>query len=330
MTSERMRPDITLVTGSNGEIGQALLRVLDSERTVALDIKPLDTALAEHCLEFVQGDILDKDLTRDIGHRYKIRRIFHLAAVLSTKAEDDPLLAHKVNVEGTLNLLLLGAEQGTQFIFPSSFAVYGLPDLETKNAVGPINEDVRLAPETIYGANKLYCEHLGRLFSDRMESGLDFRALRFPGLISAETMPSGGTTDYGPEMLHFAAAGRKYPCFVRPDTVLPFMTMPDAVRALLGLAEAAGLPRRIYNAASFSASAEELRQQVVSYFPDAEVTFEPDERRQAIVDSWPAELDDRAAREEWGWLPELDLDRAFAEYLIPAISEEASSTVRRV
>ena len=319
-----MRHAITLVTGSNGEIGQALLRELDPERTVALDIKPLDTALAGLGLDFVQGDILNTDLIRDIGRRYEIRRIFHLAAVLSTKAEGDPLLAHKVNVEGTLNLLLLGVEQGVQFIFPSSIAVYGLPDLEAKNAVGPVLEDVRLAPKTIYGANKLYCEHLGRQFSDQIESKLDFRAVRFPGLISAETMPSGGTTDYGPEMLHFAAAGREYRCFVRPDTVLPFMTMPDAVRALLGLAEAAGLPRRVYNAASFSASAEELLQQVISYFPAAEVTFEPDDRRQAIVDSWPAEVDDRAARQEWGWSPEFDLDRAFAEYLIPAISKEAS------
>jgi nucleoside-diphosphate-sugar epimerase len=150
---------------------------------------------------------------------------------------------------------------------------------------------------------------------------LDFRAIRFPGLISAFTVPSGGTSDYGPEMLHAAAKGEPYACFVRPDVRIPFMAMPDAVKSLLQLnaALAEALSQRVYNVTSFSLSAEEFRAQVLRYFPDAEITYEPDLKRQTIVDSWAADMDDSAARRDWGWAPDYDLDRAFGEYLVPNI-----------
>ncbi|GMR10672.1 MAG: NAD-dependent epimerase/dehydratase family protein [Anaerolineae bacterium] len=317
-----MQEDITLITGANGEIGQALLRVLEADRVLALDLNPLDPALAGYYLDFIQGDILDRALLEELGREFEIRRIYHLAAILSTKAESDPHLAHRVNVEGTMNLLNFGLSQSeqrpVQFLFPSSIAVYGL---EAKEAHGPVGEQERLMPTTVYGAGKLYCERLGQHFAKQGSGLLDFRALRFPGLISAETLPSGGTTDYGPEMLHFAAAGRPYRCFVRPDTRLPFLAMPDAIRALQKLTSAPSLPRCVYNVTSFSPSAEELYQSVVEYFPSAEVSFEPDPDRQAIVDSWPAQVDDSAARRDWGWSPEFDLQRAFAEYLVPAVTD---------
>ena len=317
-----MQEDITLITGANGEIGQALLRVLKADRVLALDLNPLDPALAGYYLEFIQGDILDRALLEQLGRQFEIRRIYHLAAILSNQAESDPHLAHRVNVEGTMNLLNFGLAQSeqrpVQFLFPSSIAVYGL---EAKEAHGPVGEEERLMPTTVYGAGKLYCERLGRHFTKHGSAQLDFRALRFPGLISAETLPAGGTTDYGPEMLHFAAAGRRYRCFVRPDTRLPFLVMPDAIRALQKLASATSLPRGAYNVTSFSPSAEELRQSVLEYFPSAEVSFEPDPDRQAMVDSWPAQIDDSAARRDWGWSPEYDLQRAFAEYLVPAVSD---------
>ena len=317
-----MQEDITLITGANGEIGQALLRVLGADRVLALDLNPLDPALAGYYLEFIQGDILDRALLEQLGREFEIRRIYHLAAILSTKAESDPHLAHQVNVEGTMNLLKFGLAQSehrrVQFLFPSSIAVYGL---EAKEVQGPVGEDERLMPTTVYGAGKLYCERLGQHFAKQGSGLLDFRALRFPGLISAETLSAGGTTDYGPEMLHFAAAGRPYRCFVRPDTRLPFLVMPDAIRALQKLASAPSLPRGAYNVTSFSPSAEELRQSVLEYFPSAEVSFEPDPDRQAMVDSWPARIDDSAARRDWGWSPEYDLQRAFAEYLVPAVSD---------
>ena len=317
-----MQENITLITGANGEIGQALLRVLETDRVLALDLNPLDPALAGYYLDFIQGDILDRALLEELGKEFEIRRIYHLAAILSTKAESNPLLAHRINVEGTANLLNFALNQSeqrpVQFLFTSSFAVYGL---ESKEAQGPVGEEERLMPTTVYGAGKLYCERLGRHFASLGTGLLDFRALRFPGLISAETIPSGGTTDYGPEMLHRSAEGRPYICFVRPDTVLPFLAMPDAVRALQELANAQSLTREVYNVTGFSPSAEELRRSVLKYFPSAEVSFEPDPKRQTIVDSWPAQIDDSAARQDWGWLPEYDLQRAFAEYLVPAVSD---------
>jgi nucleoside-diphosphate-sugar epimerase len=145
--------------------------------------------------------------------------------------------------------------------------------------------------------------------------------VRFPGLISAVTVPSGGTSDYGPEMLHAAAKGEPYQCFVRPDTRIPFMAMPDGVDALLQLA---AVPREqltltAYNIRAFNPSADEIREIVLKEFPSAEITYEVDRRRQGIVDSWPEEVEDSAARRDWGFMPKYDLNRAFDEYLMPAI-----------
>jgi threonine 3-dehydrogenase len=150
---------------------------------------------------------------------------------------------------------------------------------------------------------------------------LDFRALRFPGLVSAFTLPSGGTSDYGPEMLHAAAKGEPYACFVRPDVRIPFMAMPDAVKSLLKLANAPSesLNQRVYNVSSFSLSAEEFKNKVLEYFPEADISFKPDLKRQNIVDSWCADMDDSPARRDWGWQPEYNLDKAFEDYLVPNI-----------
>jgi len=151
---------------------------------------------------------------------------------------------------------------------------------------------------------------------------VDFRALRFPGLVSAVTLPSGGTSDFLPEMLHAVARGEAYACFVRPDTRIPFMAMPDAIRALLALeaTDESTLSWRSYNVTSFNPSAEEFLAELRRRWPEARVTFEPHLKRQAIVDSWPADVNDDAARDDWGWKPEYDLVRALDEYLVPGIS----------
>jgi nucleoside-diphosphate-sugar epimerase len=215
-----------------------------------------------------------------------------------------------------------------QFLFPSSIAAYGLPDLATKKEDGRVREWDWNMPTTMYGCNKLYCELLGSYFSQNYQQlaanrpvMIDFRSVRFPGLISAFTLPTGGTTDYGPEMLHAAAKGEPYACFVRPDTCLPFMAMPDAVRALLDLADAPReqLTRDVYNVTSFSLSAAEIEGRVKAAFPEATITYAIDEQRQGIVDSWPAALNDKAAQQDWGWEPAYGVDRAFDEYLIPNI-----------
>jgi nucleoside-diphosphate-sugar epimerase len=183
----------------------------------------------------------------------------------------------------------------------------------------------------MYGINKLYCERLGRYYEtyyrqlDAAPSvgGVDFRCLRFPGLISALTVPTGGTSDYGPEMLHHAAQGKPYACFVRPDSQLPFMVMPDAITALLQLESARreNLGQLIYNVTSFSPTAAEILEMIQRAFPAAQITFAPDARRQGIVDSWPADVDDSAARREWSWKPAYDMRRSFEEYLIPSVRQ---------
>ena len=180
----------------------------------------------------------------------------------------------------------------------------------------------------MYGCTKQYCEELGRYYkhyykrlSVNVTPYVDFRSVRFPGLMSATTMPSGGTSDYASEMIHAAARGEPYECFVRPDTTIPFMAMPDASEALIRLAAAARerLSRTTYNVSAFSRSAADIREAVAAAFPQARITYKIDEKRQGIVDSWPADVDDSAARTDWGFGPAYDFDRAFREYLIPTI-----------
>jgi nucleoside-diphosphate-sugar epimerase len=333
-----MRKKVTLITGVSGEVGLALVKNLAEfgyNNLLSLDIRPLPTEFSKFS-SHIQGDILDKSLLNRLVSEYDIDTIFHMAALLSTRAEFTPVAAHQVNVEGTMGLLELAAEQSewrgepVMFIFPSSIAAYGMPDLETKSKYPKIREWEWNYPITMYGCNKLYCEMLGSYFSENYRQlaverpqMLDFRSVRFPGLISAFTIPSGGTSDYGPEMLHAAAKGEPYAAFVRPDTQIPFMAMPDAVTALLGLSRAprTALSRTVYNVTSYSLSAEQFREKVLESFPNAEISFNPDLKRQQIVDSWPADLNDNDARRDWGWKPEFDIDRSFSEYLVPNIRE---------
>jgi nucleoside-diphosphate-sugar epimerase len=186
----------------------------------------------------------------------------------------------------------------------------------------------------MYGANKLYCEHLGRYYGRHYKQlavgpptgKVDFRCIRFPGLISAETLPSGGTSDYAPEMIHAAAAGKPYACFVRPDTRIPFMTMPDAIDAIVRLVKSPreSLSRTVYNIGAFAPAVEEIEDLLQIEFPKSAVTTDVDEKRQGIIDSWPADVDDSAARRDWGHQPKHDLAGAFGEYLIPNIRKRYS------
>jgi len=333
-----MRNEVVLITGANGEIGHGLITHLGEQGNcyiVALDVQPLDDTLKPYCQKFIQGDILDGMLLGRLVAEYEIRTIYHLASILSTKAEYNPETGHRVNVEGTLNLLRLAVEQSqwqgrsVKFIYPSSIAAYGIPTLDIKASAGKVKESDYCQPTTMYGINKLYCEHLGRYYAthyrqlaaDRSQHSIDFRAIRFPGLISAMTVPTGGTSDYGPEMLHHAAQGVPYDCFVRPDTRLPFMAMPDAVKSLLHLEAAPKekLTQYVYNVTSFSPSAQDFYNIVRQAFPQAEIMFKPHAARQAIVDTWPADIDDTAACSDWDWAPDYGQERAFEEYLIPAV-----------
>ncbi len=331
-----MRKKVILITGASGEIGQALVKSIARQSDmpiITLDIAPLPADILSLVIAR-QGDIMDKALLSRLVSEYEVDTIYHLAALLSTRSEFSPEAAHRVNVEGTLGLLNLAAEQSewrnepVKFIFPSSIAAYGLPDLDTKATYARVREWEWNNPRTMYGCNKLYCEQLGIYFSKYYRQlaadlpvMLDFRCIRFPGLISAFTVPSGGTSDYGPEMLHYAAQKKPYACFVREDVRIPFMVMPDAVKSLLMLTNAPKtvIKHSVYNVTSFSLSAAEFREWVQKFFPDAQINFQPDVKRQTIVNSWPADLDDSAARRNWNWLPDYDVQRSFAEYLVPNI-----------
>jgi threonine 3-dehydrogenase len=331
---------VVLITGAGGEIGHGLIAQLSKSREraiVTLDISRLDPEIAGLVDQEVTGSILDRGVLDRILAQYRVELVFHLAALLSTRSEFTPVTAHQVNVEGTLNLLEFAQHEAEShgqrvvFIYPSSIAAYGLPDANTKNAAGRVKEDEWSHPTTMYGCNKLYCEQLGhyyarhykQLAAESASGRVDFRSVRFPGLISAQTVPSGGTSDYAPEMIHAAAKGEPYACFVRPDTRIPFMAMPDGVDALLKLAAAPreALTRTAYNVGAFNPSAQEIRDVVMRAFPHADLTWETDEKRQGIVDSWPADVDDSTARRDWDFAPRYDFERGFSEYLIPKIRQ---------
>ncbi len=339
-----MRKPVILITGADGEIGHGLIERLARQREralVTLDVSRLDPAIAGKVDREITGSILDRGLLERVLAEFEVDLIFHLAALLSTRAEFTPVAAHQVNVGGTLNLLEFAQHEAEShgrpvvFMYPSSIAAYGLPDVGTKARVGKVKEDDWTHPTTMYGCNKLYCELLGTYFARHYKQlaaetaigRVDFRCVRFPGLISATTVPSGGTSDYAPEMIHAAARGEPYGCFVRGDTRIPFMAMPDAVEALLTFAAAprTRLTRSAYNVTAFNPSAEEIRQVVLEAFPAATITWQNDRKRQRIVDSWPADVDDSAARRDWGFAPRYDFGSAFSEYLIPTIRKRYAS-----
>ncbi len=332
-----MRQSVVLITGAAGEIGHTLVTHLSDAglaEVITLDLKPLNDDIQRRVRRAYTGSILEREVLDAILAEYEVDTIYHLAALLSTRSEFTPLTAHQVNVDGSLNLLEFAQAEGrshgrdVKFFYPSSIAAYGFESLAEKIAAGRVREDEANRPVTMYGCNKLYCEQLGRYYSRyykqldaESRSRVDFRAIRFPGLISAFTLPSGGTSDFVPEMIHAAVGRQHYACFVRPDARIPFMTMPDAVDAIFALMNAprAALTRSTYNITAFNPSAEEVAKLVTERFPEASIAWQVDEKRQAIIDSWPSDVDDGAARRDWGLAPRHDLTAAFDDYLLPNI-----------
>ena len=330
-----------LVTGANGEVGHVLIPELAKNKesvVLALDVNDLDPSLKPFVQNFIKASVLQKSVLANIFNKNKITTVFHLAGILSTGAEKTPEKAQVVNAGGTATMLEIvnnsarKEKRAIKFFFPSTIAVYGIPNLETKGVSGKVKENQFQKPITMYGINKLYCEMLGNYYATNYmmlngknnSSGVDFRCLRFPGLISAITVPTGGTSDYGSEMVHSAAKGEGYESFVRPDTTLPFMVMPDAIKAILQLIDAPRkqLTQNVYNVVSFSVQAKDIAQLVNGVFSDSSISYTPDKNRQKIVDSWPQNLDDTKARTDWGWQPDYDIDKAFNEYLIPEVQSK--------
>lgn len=329
--------------GDSKRHGDSATRIKSPESyaLVGFDILPPTASHKVPTVQYVRGDITDPAALASLESDYDFETIFHLAAVLSTGGEREPEHAYEVNMDGSENILALARRQGsvrerpTKIIFPSTVAAYGIPsggeeDRETfKKHFGAVGESSFLEPITMYGINKLAVEQLGRyydrhyaLLSKKEEkSCVDFRSIRLPGVLSANTIPTGGTSDYAPEIVHSAAQGKMYECFVRPRTTIPFMAMPDAVKALRGIAAAPKnrLNQVVYNVAGFSVSAQEIAHEVKKHFPDSTVVFKADPRRIRILESWPAAMDDRAARRDWGWAPDYDFFSTFKDYLIPGV-----------
>lgn len=297
-----------MVTGALGQIGTELVIALrnkyGAENVVATDCRPQPSARLKDSGPFQTADVTDIDALERVVKQYDVDTVFHLAAILSAVGEQKPQLCWRVNMEGTVNILELGVRhEMARIIIPSSIAVWG------KGA--PLEntpQETVLKPSTMYGVTKVCGELLADYYAQHF--GLDVRGLRYPGLVSHETPPGGGTTDYAVAIYYDAVAKGRYTCFVREDTVLPMMYMPDAIRGTIQLAEADFTRLRHhadFNLAAMSFSAGELARSIKKYLPLFEISYNPD-YHQAIADSWPRSIDDSAARKEWGWKPGWDLD----------------------
>lgn len=296
-----------LVTGVVGQIGSELVPKLrekyGSDRVIAAGhrTQPSEELRSSGPFEFV--DVLDRGALERLVVKYDIDTIYHMSSILSAAGEKNPQLAFNVNIIGLYNVLEVAREHHFERVMiPSSIAAFG-PETPKENTP---NETI-LRPTTMYGISKVTGELLGDYYFRRF--GLDVRGLRFPGIISYKTLPGGGTTDYAVEIFYEAIKQKRYTCFVREDTVLPMMYMPDCVKAITDLAEAdlSRLKHHCdFNVSAMSFSAGELAREIKQYIPEFECEYKPD-YRQEIADSWPRSLDDSAAREEWGWQPEYDL-----------------------
>jgi len=298
-----------LITGATGQIGSELVMYLreryGNENVVAAGHKRAPQKEIVETGPYITLDVTDRDSIDRAIEKYNIDTIYHMAAILSAVGEKNPQLAFKVNIIGTYNVLEAGLKYKLERIMiPSSIAVFG-PETPKDNTP---NETI-LRPTTMYGISKVTGELLGNYYFKRF--GLDVRGLRYPGIISWKTPPGGGTTDYAVEIFYYALEGKKYTCFLREDTYLPMMYMPDALKAIVQLAEAdvSKLKHHAdFNVTAMSFCPRELVEEIRKYVPDFEVEYKPD-FRQEIADSWPNSIDDSAAREEWGWEPEWNMER---------------------
>src|SRR5690242_10176170 len=308
-----------LLTGAGGQIGHDLIGALVAQghEVISTDLAPRPPSHAHASgIDWQRLDVTDAAAVQHMFTDIRPDLVFHLAAILSARGEQDPRLAYDVNQTGTWNVLeaCRRAKVG-RLMFTSSIAVFGPPP--SGPLPDPTPDDVALHPTTMYGATKVSGELLCSYYRSRYK--IDCRGVRFPGLISA-AMPGGGSSDYALFMYVDAVRKGSYEAFARADTRIPLMYMPDGVRALLELsmADRSRLSRCIYNIAAFSPRADQIAESATRAIPGAKFTFTPDPVRQAILDSWPKSLDDAAARRDWGWKPRYDLD-GMTDDLVPRI-----------
>ena len=298
--------DKILVTGSLGQIGSELVLKLrekhGQENVIASDVRDLEDL---SFIPFEKLDVLNYNNIENIVTKYKITKIYHLAAILSANGENNPQLCWNINMNGLVNILEIARiHKLKQIITPSSIAAFGQ---ETPKDNVP--QETILLPKTIYGVTKvageLLCDYYVKKFN------MDIRGIRYPGLISSKTLPGGGTTDYAVDIFYKAVASKKYSCFLKEDTILPMMYMDDAIRGTIELAEANFEDLTYYsnyNFAAVSFSCEEIATEIKKHYPDFEIEYKPD-FRQKIADSWPRSIDDSVAKKDWGWKAEFDLKK---------------------
>ena len=305
-----------LVIGANGQIGSELVDVLiarfGKDNVVASDLGPASLFGVEN---YEALDVLDASRIAQVVDRYRITQVYQLAALLSVTGEQAPLKAWTLNMNGLLNVLELARERAAagkplKVFWPSSIAAFGphTPAVDTPQLAV-------MDPTTIYGISKQAGERLCEYYFSKF--GVDVRSIRYPGIISHKSPPGGGTTDYAIAIFHAAVQGQCYDCYLGPDTTLPMIYMPDAIRATIELMDAPADQVRIrsaYNVAGLSFCPRELAAAIRSHLPAFDIRYRPD-HRQAIADSWPQSLDDTYARADWGWKAKIGLDELVGDML---------------
>lgn len=296
-----------LVIGAAGQLGSELTKSLadqfGGDQVIATDLRDSAKAEFDYC-RFEVLDVLNKEGVRDLVKEEKVTQIYHLAAVLSATGEKNPHFAWHLNMDSLLSVLELAKDLKLDKIYwPSSIAVFGpnTPKIDTPQYC--VKE-----PNTVYGISKQAGERWCEYYFEKY--GVDVRSLRYPGLIGYKSLPGGGTTDYAVDIYHKALAGEKFECFLREDSYLPMMYMPDAIKATLELMNAPRESVKIrssYNLSGMSFAPREIYESIKMHVPDFQIEYKPD-FRQAIADSWPDSIDDSRARQDWGWKPDYDLN----------------------
>ena len=305
--------DKVLVIGACGQLGSelthGLAEVFGNQNVIASDISDPNGAIEGFAFESL--DIMDADRLAEIVDQHKITQIYHLAAILSAKGEENPQWAWNLNMTGLLNVLEIAKEKNLKKIYwPSSIAVFG-PNTPVDNTP----QHTVMDPNTVYGISKQAGERWCEYYFEKY--GVDVRSIRYPGLIGYKSLPGGGTTDYAVDIYHQALRGDHFECFLSEDTYLPMMYMPDAIKATIDLMEAPTEQVKIrssYNVSAISFSPKEIVASIQKQIPEFTASYKPD-FRQAIADSWPNSIDDSVARNDWGWQPAYDLDQMTADIL---------------
>lgn len=314
-----------LITGACGQLGSELTselrNIYGTENVIASDIREPNEQIGDGPFEHL--DVMNKGRIEEVIEKYDVTIIYHLAALLSANAEQKIDLAWKLNMDGLLNVLKIAREKNLDRIFwPSSIAVFG-PDAPKKDTP----QNTATNPTTVYGITKVAGEQWCAYFYNKF--GVDVRSIRYPGLIGYKSLPGGGTTDYAVDIYHKALAGEKFSCFLEADAALPMMYMNDAVKATIDLMQVPEEKVKVrtgYNVSAISFTPDEIADSIKKQIPDFEIEYEPD-YRQEIASSWPDSIDDSAARSDWGWKHEFDLDKMTVDILenLPKIIEKEES-----